>query len=197
MRMNFCPPCGHKLEMGLVALRERPICYVETGGCGFIDFGRYTLGTGGLVVQTGPDGVRRALLIQRNEEPNRGGWTIPGGFVEFDETADVAVVREVEEETGLTTRNLGLAGYRNRADIGDNSSYVVFLLDVTGGELHTEPNPEIAQVGFFSLEEMQGMERLAPLSYELAVAALEDRLELFHPQTVRGLNGRPPFTLYI
>lgn len=183
--------------MGLVALRERPICHADEGGCGFIDFGHYTLGAGGLVVQTGPDGVRRALLIQRNEEPNRGGWTIPGGFVEFDETADVAVVREVAEETGLKTRNLGLAGYRNRANPGDNSSYVVFLLEVTGGELHTEPDPEIAQVGFFSLEEMQGMARLAPLSYELAATALADQLRPFNPKTVQGINGLPPFTLYI
>lgn len=183
--------------MGLVALRERPMCKTEDGGCGFIDFGHYTLGAGGLVVQEWPGGVRKALLIQRGEEPNRGGWTIPGGFVEFDETADKAVVREVEEETGLQTRNLGLVGYRNRANPGDNSSYVVFLLEVVGGELHTEPDPEIAQVGFFSLDEMKNMPRLAPLSYELAAAAIEDRLQLFQPRSVQGVNGAPPFKLYI
>jgi 8-oxo-dGTP diphosphatase len=197
MPMNFCPNCGHKLEMGLVAYRDRPMCKTEDGGCGFIDFGRYSLGAGGLVVRAGPDGVRQALLIQRNEEPNRGGWTIPGGFVEFDETADIAVVREVEEETGLQTRNLGLAAYRNRANPADNSSYVVFLLEFTGGTLKTEPDPEIAQVGFFSLEEMKNMPRLAPLSYELAAAAIEDRLHIFEPKSVPGVNGAPPFTLYI
>jgi ADP-ribose pyrophosphatase YjhB (NUDIX family) len=106
-------------------------------------------------------------------------------------------VREVQEETGLTTRNLGLAGYRNRADQNDNNSYLVYLLEVTGGQLKTEPDAEIAQVGFFTLEEMQGMARLAALSYELAAAALQDRLKLFQPLTVRGTNGRPPFTLYI
>jgi 8-oxo-dGTP diphosphatase len=197
MRMNFCPGCGHKLEMGHIALRERPVCNPATGGCGFIDFGRYSLGVGGLVVQSGPDGLRRALLIERNEEPNRGGWTIPGGFVEFDETADLAVVREVQEETGLITRNLGLAGYRNRADQNDNNSYLVYLLEVTGGQLKTEPDAEIAQVGFFTLEEMRGMARLAALSYELAAAALQNRLKLFQPLTVQGTNGRPPFTLFI
>ncbi len=195
--MNFCPNCGRKLELGLIVLRERPMCKTEDGGCGFIDFGHYTLGAGGLVVLDGPDGVRKALLIQRGEEPNRGGWTIPGGFVEFDETADKAVVREVEEETGLQTRNLGMVAYRNRANPGDNSSYVVFLLEVTGGELRTEPDPEIAGAGFFSLEEMQQMPRLAPLSYELAAAAIEDRLQLIQAKQVQGVNGAPPFTLYI
>ncbi|OJW05334.1 MAG: hypothetical protein BGO39_33545 [Chloroflexi bacterium 54-19] len=195
--MNFCPNCGHKLEMGLIAYRERPMCKTEDGGCGFIDFGHYSLGAGGLVVREGPDGVRQALLIQRGEEPNKGGWTIPGGFVEFDETADVAVMREVEEETGLQTRNLGLAAFRNRANPGDNNSYVVFLLEITGGEIHTEPDPEIAQVGFFSLEEMRKMPRLAPLSYELAAAAIENRLRPFQATQVQGVNGAPPFTLYI
>ena len=71
------------------------------------------------------------------------------------------------------------------------------VLEVTGGELKSEPDPEIAHAGFYSMEEMGGIERLAPLSYELAAAALEDRIHLFHPQTVRGLNGRPPFTMYI
>lgn len=197
MHMNFCPNCGHKLEMGLVAYRERPMCKTEDGGCGFIDFGHYSLGAGGLVVREGPGGVRQALLIQRGEEPNRGGWTIPGGFVEFDESADVAVVREVEEETGFQTRSLGLVAFRNRANASDNSSYVVFLLEVTGGEMHTEPDPEISQVGFFSLEEMQKMPRLAPLSYELAAAAIENRLRPFEPKQVQGVNGAPPFTLYI
>lgn len=197
MQMKYCPRCGGKLALQLVEYRERPVCGSNAGGCGFIDFGRYTLGVGGLVVESGLDDERRALLIQRNQEPNRGGWTIPGGFVEFDETAEVAVVREVEEETGLRCEVEGLVGYRNRADPGDNTSYAIFLLRQVGGELVPGPTPEIAQAGFYRLEEMQAIERLAPLSYELAAAAVMGRLRVLHPVTVRGLQGRPPFTLFM
>ncbi len=43
----------------------------------------------------------RVLLIRRGKEPLRGRWVVPGGTVELGETLEAAVVREVEEETGL------------------------------------------------------------------------------------------------
>ena len=106
-------------------------------------------------------------------------------------------MREVAEETGLECELQGLVGYRNRADPHENTSYVVFLLKAVGGQLITEPNAEIAAAGFFTLAQMEQMTRLAPLSFELARAALDNRLQLFQPTQVRGLSGRPPFTLFI
>ena len=44
----------------------------------------------------------RLLVIRRGHEPDRGSWSLPGGRIEPGETAAVAAVREVREETGLT-----------------------------------------------------------------------------------------------
>lgn len=41
------------------------------------------------------------LLIQRDNEPFKGGWALPGGFLEIDETLEECVAREIFEETGL------------------------------------------------------------------------------------------------
>jgi 8-oxo-dGTP diphosphatase len=41
------------------------------------------------------------LLIQRANEPYRGLYALPGGFMEIDETLGKAASRELEEETGL------------------------------------------------------------------------------------------------
>lgn len=44
---------------------------------------------------------RRVLLIERGQEPCKGMWAFPGGFMNIDETAEACALRELEEETGL------------------------------------------------------------------------------------------------
>jgi 8-oxo-dGTP diphosphatase len=43
----------------------------------------------------------KVLLIQRELEPHRGKWALPGGFVHLDEDLDQAAMRELWEETGV------------------------------------------------------------------------------------------------
>jgi 8-oxo-dGTP diphosphatase len=53
-------------------------------------------------VFTHSGGKTRVLLIKRGNEPFKGMWALPGGFVDMDEELDDAVVRELTEETGIT-----------------------------------------------------------------------------------------------
>jgi 8-oxo-dGTP diphosphatase len=47
------------------------------------------------------EGDLRVLLIQRDVEPFRGKWALPGGFVRLDATLDEAARRELAEEAGV------------------------------------------------------------------------------------------------
>ena len=50
----------------------------------------------------------KVLLIERKNEPL--GWALPGGFVDYGESAENAAARELEEETGLRAIHLDLLG---------------------------------------------------------------------------------------
>lgn len=41
------------------------------------------------------------LLVERGNEPYKGKWALPGGFLNPDETAETGALRELKEETGL------------------------------------------------------------------------------------------------
>ncbi len=54
------------------------------------------------VVFTADGDTVKLLLIKRKNEPFKGKWAIPGGFVEMDEELQDAAKRELAEETSLT-----------------------------------------------------------------------------------------------
>jgi 8-oxo-dGTP diphosphatase len=56
------------------------------------------------------DKDRRVLLIRRKNEPFKGEYALPGGFVDIGETVEVACRREALEETGLEIDRLRLVG---------------------------------------------------------------------------------------
>ncbi len=89
---RFCPRCGQPLSSALLFGRERARCTA----CGFIHFQNPKVAVAVLVTD-GP----RVLLVKRAVAPQIGFWSLPAGFVDFDELPAAAAGREVEEETGL------------------------------------------------------------------------------------------------
>ncbi|MCI0524438.1 MAG: NUDIX hydrolase [Acidobacteria bacterium] len=55
-----------------------------------------------LVIFTIAEDDLKVLLIRRGQEPFKGRWALPGGFVEIDESLEEAAARELKEEVGVT-----------------------------------------------------------------------------------------------
>jgi 8-oxo-dGTP diphosphatase len=58
----------------------------------------------------------KVLLIQRGDEPFKGGWAFPGGFMNMDETTEQCAIRELEEETGLRVSKVQQIGAYSKVD---------------------------------------------------------------------------------
>lgn len=58
----------------------------------------------------------KVLLIERGDEPFKGGWAFPGGFMNMDETTEQCAIRELEEETGLRVSNIQQIGAYSKVD---------------------------------------------------------------------------------
>jgi 8-oxo-dGTP diphosphatase len=78
----------------------------------------------------------KVLLIQRDLEPFRGRWALPGGFVRVDETLEEAARRELVEETGVSK---------------------VYLEQLyTFGALDRDPRERIVSVAYYALVNLEG-----------------------------------------
>jgi len=131
---------------------------------------RPVVGVGALVLEG-----ERILLVKRRYPPGRGLWSIPGGHVDLGESVLDAAVRELEEETGLLGRPLGVVNVDN-AVIRDGEGriryhylLVTVLVERVGGSLR--PGSDAEDAGFYTFEEA----RRLPLTE--SVRGLLDKIE--------------------
>ncbi len=71
-----------------------------------------------LVILTVRNSRLKVLLVQRGNEPYKGKWALPGGFLQPDEDLEDAARRELHEETALDGRRFQLAQLRTYAAPG-------------------------------------------------------------------------------
>ena len=58
----------------------------------------------------------QVLLIQRRDEPFKGCWAFPGGFMDMNETTEQCAIRELEEETGMKVSDIQQIGAYSKVD---------------------------------------------------------------------------------
>jgi 8-oxo-dGTP diphosphatase len=91
------------------------------------------------------------LLTKRSVSPFRGQWCLPGGHIDDYETAEAAVVREVEEETGLQFSSPVFLHYFNEVFPEHHFHAVALAFSGSGvGSIELKPD-EVAEIQWFSL----------------------------------------------
>ena len=168
---RFCHQCGGPLQERRVEGEDRP--RLVRSRCGFIHYVNPKVVVGAI-----PERAGRVLLMRRAIEPRYGAWTFPGGFMEVDETAEEAALRETEEEVGLSLKLGRLLGVYSRPGPG----ILVVVFRARAGGQPPKPGPECLSTAWFRPEEIPWDE----LAFDTTRWALRDWVALKERRRSRG-----------
>lgn len=128
------------------------------------------------------------VLVQDRKKPDWPGIAFPGGHVEPGESVTESVVREVQEETGLTIQHPRLCGIKEWTK--DNGSrYIVFLYkaDTFSGELKSSKEGEVFWV---EMNDLPGMNTANDMELHLQVFLDDGINELYCERQEGGTKKR-------
>jgi len=98
----------------------------------------------------------KVLLINRRNEPFKGKWALPGGFVGIDEELEDAVTRELVEETGLT--DVRLEQMHTFGNVGRDPRgrqiTIAFMGVATKGQNKIRAGDDAGKARWFDIEEL-------------------------------------------
>jgi len=139
-----------------------------------------TLGVSGIVFNN----QKQILLIQRNQPPAMGLWSIPGGKLEPGESLVEACKREIKEETGLDTDIKNIVAVVERRVEGFHYVIIDFIA-LLADEENSQPIPQsdVSEARWVSLEHL--------VNYELVEGLVEIILRsyaVFKGDYIAGLH---------
>jgi 8-oxo-dGTP diphosphatase len=143
-QINYCPQCGTALVSAERFGKTRPVC----PQCNWVYFPDPKVAVAALVEQGG-----KVLLVRRANEPERGRWTLPAGFVDAGEDPARAAERECLEETGLLVKVQGLLDVLFGQDHPRGAHIIIFYrADILSGELR--PSDDVDRAEFFPRDQL-------------------------------------------
>ena len=128
--VRFCPRCGH----------EATITFPRSLTCPHCGYGAFynPKPVACAIPRTANDEI---ILLRRGFEPQRGRWSMPGGFVDLGESVEDAAIRETKEEIGVDADIENLVGVYSRSS--DRIVVVVYAAHTDGTPTRTEEALEV------------------------------------------------------
>ncbi len=156
---KYCPFCGNRFSSKTVDGRERRYC---------VDCDQILWKNSKPVAGVGVVDGNRVLLVKRGIEPDKGQWSLPAGFLEYDEKPQEAAARELEEETGIKVDPEELEFLDTLLMDQEGRGYLLSLVYTVSRE-RTEGEPEAGddavKAKFWELEEFRDSDEVIRKHY--------------------------------
>lgn len=140
---RFCPLCGKQLES--YSQNNIESIGFPCSDCGFVLYSDPKL-----VACTILEIDQKILLIKRANQPQKGKWVLPGGYVNRGEELEAAAIRETDEECGIKVKVNDLIGIYSYD--GNPVVLTVYTVEHMSGDLKI--NDESLEMGLFSTGEI-------------------------------------------
>jgi ADP-ribose pyrophosphatase YjhB (NUDIX family) len=160
--MKFCPDCGSP-----VVRLQAEFFRTKCPACGVIHYRNPKVSVAVVIVID-----NHVLLVRRTEEPLSGWWTLPAGFVEYEETCEQAARREAQEEIGVGVELIGLQGVYSYSD-DPRANMILVVYHARPENLQFQAGDDSDSFGFFAEESLP--EKIAFSGMRQAIRDVFDR----------------------
>jgi len=146
---SYCPYCGEGLSSKEMDGRDRKFCQ----GCDRFIW-RNASPVSAVIVERNDE----ILFVKRGIEPGEGEWSLPAGFIEYEEQPEKGAVRELVEETGLKAdpEDLRLVDALNIERFpGQRLLATVYSIDYLKVEGSPEASDDAVKAKFWNIEKLR------------------------------------------
>ncbi|MCC6475433.1 NUDIX domain-containing protein [bacterium] len=172
-RFRFCPRCGGILEQQNREGQLRQVCIV----CGEILYHNPIPAVAAVLFQEG-----RVLLVKRKFEPRKGLWGLPAGFMEWGESPEQALIREVREETNAVCVPRSLLGAESHlADPYGHVLVIGYRAELNSPHHEIKPGDDAEEVAWYELDKIP---TLAFHSHQRFLSVALQQSSLQHEQDI-------------
>lgn len=119
------------------------------------------------------EGKLKTLLIERGNEPYKGCWAFPGGFLNMDENAEQGALRELEEETGLKLHDIEEFGTFSEVDRDPRGRVITIAFYAITDQKEVRGGDDAAKAQWFPIDDTP------PLAFDHGLM-LKKALERLH-----------------
>jgi len=94
------------------------------------------------------------ILIKRKNEPYKGYWALPGGFVEYGESVETAAIRESKEETNIDVELKDLVNVYSEPGRDPRGHTVTVAYTAKGNIEDKKASSDASDISIFSCEKL-------------------------------------------